>query len=89
MYRWRPVGAERRGQPLAAMRGSEAEEADSASARAVTAAEAMARAAAIDTTASFGIDEGEVDQLERKWNTWSYEVEENKSERARSLRTAP
>ena len=71
------------------MRGSEAEEADSASARAVTAAEAMARAAAIDTTASFGIDEGEVDQLERKWNTWSYEVEENKSERTRNRRIAP
>mgnify|MGYP004135239023 CR=1 FL=1 len=30
--------------------------------------------------ATFGIDEGEVDQLERKWNTWSYEVEENKRE---------
>ena len=63
------------------MRGaSEAEERDSASERAVGAAEAMARAASIDTSASFGIDEGEVDLLERKWNTWSYEVEENKSE---------
>ena len=35
------------------------------------AAEAAMRAAqAIDKTATFGIEEGEVDQLERKWITW-------------------
>merc|ERR1712185_66661 len=42
------------------------------------AAEAIAKAAGIDENASFGIDEGEVDQLEKKWITWSYDVEENK-----------
>jgi hypothetical protein len=31
---------------------------------------AMLAAQAIDEHASFGIDEGEVDQLERKWITW-------------------
>ena len=39
---------------------------------------AMLAAQAIDQTATFGIEEGEVDQLERKWITWSYDVEENK-----------
>ena len=63
---------------------------------------ALAKAAAIDENASFGIEEGEVnkialicfmsarrralfyfvcaqvDGLEKKWNTWSFDVEENK-----------
>merc|ERR1712185_748155 len=42
------------------------------------AAEAIAKAAGIDENASFGIEEGEVDELEKKWITWSYDVEENK-----------
>eukprot|EP00966_Prymnesium_polylepis_P062950 1460783-Prymnesium_polylepis.1 len=32
----------------------------------------------IETDASFGIEEGEADELERKWVTWSRDVEENK-----------
>ena len=31
---------------------------------------ALIAAAAVDENASFGIEEGEVDQLERKWITW-------------------
>ena len=33
---------------------------------------------AIDTDATFGIDEGEAEELERKWVTWSQSVEEHK-----------
>ena len=40
--------------------------------------EAPAATNAIDEHASFGIEEGEVDQLEKKWNLWSFDVEENK-----------
>ena len=50
----------------------------SATAQAEEAELAVAAAAAVDSNASFGIDEGEVDQLEKKWITWSYDVEENK-----------
>jgi hypothetical protein len=42
------------------------------------AAAAAAAADQIDPDAAFGIEEGEVDQLEKKWITWSYDVEENK-----------
>ena len=40
--------------------------------------EAHARAFSVDTDATFGIDEGEAEQLERKWVGWSRDVEENK-----------
>ena len=41
--------------------------------------DAVARArATVTAEASFGIEEGEVDTLEKKWINWSYNVEENK-----------
>lgn len=47
---------------------------DEAHTEAAAAVEVQSRAAeitaAVDANASFGIEEGEVDSLERKWITW-------------------
>ena len=41
---------------------------------AYAATQAVLAAQAVDSNASFGIEEGEVDQLERKWITWCERV---------------